>query len=92
MVLEWSRQYDTIIMDSAPLLSVSDTMPVASWVDVVIVVVRVGLTPLKAIQRSRAVLRRAGARVAGFLLNDFTDQIGEHGYGYYGKGDNGYYN
>ena len=95
LVEGWSREYDTVILDSAPVLAVSDTTPVASWVDLVIVVVRAGVTPVKAVQRLRTILQRARVRVAGILFNDVTDLSTEYGYGYryYGKGDeNGYYN
>ena len=90
MIRGWTREYDVVILDSAPILSVSDTVPLASWADSVVLVVRAGVTPLKALQRTRAVLAQARARVTGVLLNDFSDRIGD--YGYYGKYYDGYYN
>ena len=39
------ERYDTIIFDSAPVLSVSDTVPLATWSDAVVLVVRAGHYP-----------------------------------------------
>jgi len=90
MLTEWATQYDAVILDGAPVLSVSDTVPVASWADTVIVIARAGITPMKALRRTVAILGRARARIAGVLLNDLAVGLGE--YGYYGKYDDGYYN
>jgi polysaccharide biosynthesis transport protein len=90
MLKEWEQQYDTVIFDSAPVLSVSDTVPLASWADAVVLVVRAGVTPLSALQRTKTILRRAHVRIAGVVLNDISNQIGD--YGYYAKYDDGYYN
>jgi polysaccharide biosynthesis transport protein len=90
MLKEWEEQYDTVIFDSAPVLSVSDSVPLASWVDTVVLMVRAGVTPLSALQRTKTVLRRAHVRIAGVVLNDISNQIGD--YGYYAKYDDGYYN
>jgi len=86
---EWERQYDLVIIDTAPILNVSDSVPVASWADAVVIVARAGITPLKALQRTKAILRRANARIAGVVLNDTSKGGGD---GYYGKGYDGYYN
>jgi succinoglycan biosynthesis transport protein ExoP len=90
MIKEWEERYDTVIFDSAPVLSVSDTVPLASWTDAVVLMARAGFTPLSALQRTKTVLTRAHARIAGVVLNDITSQIGD--YGYYAKYDDGYYN
>jgi polysaccharide biosynthesis transport protein len=90
MLHEWVQQYDIVLLDSAPILSVSDTVPAASWADSIILVVRAGVTPLKALQRTKSILKRAHVRISGVLLNDFSERTGE--YGYYGKYDDGYYN
>ncbi len=89
MLREWTQQYDIVLLDSAPILSVSDTVPAASWADSIIIVARAGVTPLKALQRTKAILTRARVRIAGVLLNDFSERLGD--YGYYGN-DDGYYN
>jgi polysaccharide biosynthesis transport protein len=89
LIEEWERQYDLVIIDTAPILNVSDSVPVASWADAVVIVARAGITPLKALQRTKSILRRANARIAGVVLNDTSKGGGD---GYYGKGYDGYYN
>jgi Mrp family chromosome partitioning ATPase len=89
MLNEWEQHYGTVIFDSAPVLGVSDSVPLASWVDAVVLVARAGITPLSALQRTKTLLRRAHARIAGVVLNDISNRIGD--YGYYAKYDDGYY-
>jgi polysaccharide biosynthesis transport protein len=85
----WRQEYDSVILDSAPVLLVSDSLPIANMADTTILIARAGVTPLKALMRSRAILTRAHARIAGVLLNDTTSTGQE--YGYYGKGGYEYY-
>ena len=85
---QWKTEYDIIILDSAPLLIVSDSLPLASYADNTVLIARVGLTPLKGLLRTRAILLRAHARVAGVLLNDVSQSGADSGYY---EGDYGYY-
>ncbi len=87
---QWEKEYDNVLVDSAPLLTVSDSLPLASWVDSVILVARAGKTPVKALVRVKAILKRAHARIAGVLLNDISHAGKDTGY--YGKGGYDYYN
>jgi capsular exopolysaccharide synthesis family protein len=89
LIKQWENEYDNLIFDSAPILSVSDTLPLVSWMDSVLLVVKSGFTPLKALMRSKALLNRAHARITGVLLNDVSDENEESGY--YGKGGYEYY-
>lgn len=82
-------EFDNIIIDSAPILTVSDTLPLATWTDTVVLVARAGSTPMKALNRTKALLKRAHAKIAGVLLNDISGVGGDSGY--YGKGGYDYY-
>jgi Mrp family chromosome partitioning ATPase len=75
-------------MDSAPLLVVSDSLPLANLADSVILVTRYNVTPVGALKRIREVLRHTNAHVAGAVINDMLISST----GYYGGYDNGYYN
>jgi succinoglycan biosynthesis transport protein ExoP len=88
-VEEWRKEYDYIVFDSAPLMVVSDTLPVAKLMDAVVLVTRFDKTPMRAAQRSLAMLRRVRARVAGVVINDVPATGMEYG-SYYGYGT-GYY-
>jgi protein-tyrosine kinase len=59
--------YDWIIIDSPPVLSLSDTILLAPLCDTVVLVVRAGSTPIKLIQDS---INRVGRdRICGIILN-----------------------
>jgi capsular exopolysaccharide synthesis family protein len=93
----WRKEYDFILLDSAPLLVVSDTLPVTKHVDAVMLITRFDATPVRAAQRAVYLLRRARAKLAGVVINDVPMNGLEYGsyygygYGYYSddqKGDN----
>ena len=68
----WRAEYDYVIFDCAPVLGISDSIPLASWSDSVLLVAHFGTTPIKAMQRARDVLLRANARIPGCILNGAT--------------------
>jgi capsular exopolysaccharide synthesis family protein len=90
LIERWEAEYDYIIIDSAPVLSVSDSVSIASWADAVLVVARYGVTPLPALIRAKNILSRANARIHGIILNGAAETSEE--YYYYGKNAEGYYN
>jgi len=67
---EWVRRFDRIVMDSAPLLAVSDTQSLAVRCDAVVLVARAGVTRKRALIRARDLLWRVNAPVAGVVVND----------------------
>ena len=77
--------YDLVLIDSAPLLTVSDAIPLMSEVDGVLIVTRLGLTTRDAARRVVELLDRVpGARVVGIVANDLRRGIGGPDYAYYG--------
>ncbi|HEY0796068.1 MAG TPA: polysaccharide biosynthesis tyrosine autokinase [Acidisarcina sp.] len=88
-VEQWRRDYDYVIIDSAPILPVADSLYLPSIIDAVVLVVRAGLTRKKALQRTRMLLMRVHARIAGIVVNDIDLRIenfytysGRYGYNY----------
>lgn len=67
---QWHSQYDRIILDSSPVLAVSDALSIAQQADGVLILVRAGLTRKRAVQKTRELLHRANARVIGIVVND----------------------
>jgi len=61
-------RYDVIILDSAPVLPVSDTRVLASVADSVLMVVRWGRTPTPIVRNAIDQLRAHGASIAGVVL------------------------
>jgi capsular exopolysaccharide synthesis family protein len=78
--------YTHIVMDSPPLLSVTDSVVLARDADAVIMIVRHGKSSKHAMRRARDLLVRSGAPVTGIVLNAVDLNSPEYYayYGYYG--------
>ena len=78
-------EFDMIVIDSPPVLAVTDASVLSSLVDGTVVVVRVGKTARDAVRRGVAQLRVVNGRVLGAVLNDVDFRSGVYygGYGYY---------
>ncbi len=78
--------YTHIVMDSPPLLSVTDSVMLSQQADAVVMIVRHGKSTKHAMQRARDLLIRAGAPVTGIVLNAVDMNSPEYYayYGYYG--------
>jgi succinoglycan biosynthesis transport protein ExoP len=84
-VAQLGEKFDRVIFDSAPVNAVSDTLNIAPHVHKTILVVRAGKTPRKAANRALMLLRKSGAKVAGFVLNRLpTGRTAGYYYYYYG--------
>ncbi len=69
-VFVWVReQYDFVIVDSPPLLLVTDPAITTSYVDAVLLVLRVRRRVKPNAIEAMAMLRNAGARVVGVVVN-----------------------
>jgi capsular exopolysaccharide synthesis family protein len=81
---------DFVILDTAPILAVSDALPLATMVDGVIVVADAEATTRSALTHVREQLEQVGANIIGGIYNNF-DPSKAKGYGaYYGYGSKGY--
>ena len=86
----WCQEYDRIVLDTAPLLSVSDSQAVAVFADTVVLVTRAKMTRRRALIRARDLLFRISAPIAGIVVNDvdvrlenfYTNRYGMYGYRY----------
>jgi polysaccharide biosynthesis transport protein len=67
---QWRANYDRIILDSSPVLAISDALSLATQSDIVMVLVRSGVTRKKALLRTRELLRRSGVHISGAVVND----------------------
>ncbi len=77
------KQYDYIVIDSPPILSVTDGIILSRFSDAVVLVVRHGRGNRNVMRRSRDLLLRAGAPTAGLVLNAVDLNSAEY-YQYYG--------
>lgn len=88
----WRNEFDHIIIDSPPCLSVTDAVVLSVDADRVILVARAGQTPKAALRRASELLTQVNAVVMGIVLNAFNMRSGDDYYYYYGsKYANHYY-
>jgi polysaccharide biosynthesis transport protein len=86
----WTQEFDRIVLDTAPVLAVSDTQAMAVLSDTVILVARAGMTRKRALIRARDLLLRINSTIAGVVVNDvdmrletfYTYRYGMYGYRY----------
>jgi polysaccharide biosynthesis transport protein len=93
ILAELREQYDHIIVDTPPTLSVTDAVVMSTRADAVVLVIRSGQTTKQALRRARDLLLQVNARVAGVLLNavDLTSPDYYYYYEYQGKYGHRYY-
>jgi capsular exopolysaccharide synthesis family protein len=78
------RDADIVIIDTPPMMAVSDAIGLAALADAVLVVCRIGRTTRTAAERTRAILDRVGAPALGVVLTAVPQRGGSY-YGYYNK-------
>ena len=81
------HSFDYIILDSAPMLPVSDSHALAARADAVILIARAAVTRKKAILRVKQLLVRAHSKLIGIVVNDVDLRVETYylyggGYGY----------
>ena len=92
--LDLLRDYFTyIVVDSPPIISVTDALIVAGQVDGVLLVVHGGKTPRDAVRRASEQLHNVGARILGGMINNVDVRKSEYSYyyRYYYYSYEGYY-
>ncbi|MGI9627351.1 MAG: polysaccharide biosynthesis tyrosine autokinase, partial [Longimicrobiales bacterium] len=80
MLGKLENDYDRVIVDSPPVLAVTDAAGTAAYVDGVLLVVRSGRTEDRAAERATEQLNRLGVRVLGLALNDIQPRVHEENY------------
>jgi capsular exopolysaccharide synthesis family protein len=89
----WRQEFDQIVIDTPPVLAVTDAVILSSMADAVIVVARSGVTGHQSLCRARDLLRKVHAKIAGVVVNDLgLNSVGYADYyGHYGSHYNNYY-
>lgn len=90
--LEYLReQFEFVIVDTPPLLAVSDPSAVAAQVDTVILTFRITKQIRPLARRARDILLETGADILGVVVNGIGPKDSQYGPGYgYGYGGKGY--
>ncbi len=86
-----SEKYDHILIDSPPLINVTDPVILSTMVDGTILVVQAGRSTRDVVRRARQELNSVGAKVFGVVLNNldikregydsYLSTYGNYGYG-----------
>ena len=90
-LVTWMKtSFDRIVIDSAPVNVVSDTLNIVQWATIVCLVVRCSATPRKVVRRAIELLQRTGVKPYGLVLNRTPkwNGIGYH-YDYAGRSNYG---
>ena len=87
---EAKARFDVILLDSPPLLAVTDAAVLATMVDGVVLVIRTQRTKREAVRRALGHLRSVRGRLLGAVLNDVDLRSGAY-YGSYGHYYYSYY-
>ncbi len=84
LMTELSGRCELLIIDSAPIFTVSDSLPLVPSVSGVVFVARVGRTSREALARLRFVVDSAGGRALGVVATGAKTGglYAAHGYGY----------
>jgi capsular exopolysaccharide synthesis family protein len=77
------KLYTHVVIDSPPILSVTDSILLARKANAVALVIRHGKSSKHVVRRARDLLLRAGAPITGIVLNAVDLNAPEY-YGYYG--------
>jgi succinoglycan biosynthesis transport protein ExoP len=87
---EWKKAFDYVVVDSPPVLDVTDPLILAQYADMTLLVSRCGLTTRKAIERAHHVLTSVPDTRISVILNDadrgsasYADYFGYSGSTYY---------
>jgi polysaccharide biosynthesis transport protein len=94
LVKQWREEFDFVIIDSPPVLAVSDPLVLSQYADTTVLVVCYNQTTKQSLVRTRDLLLRTNARVCGVVMNRMNLNSPDHfyAYGYYGNQQKGYYN
>lgn len=85
LIRQLARDYDYVLIDTPPILPVTDASIVGRLATATFLVLKAGDHPMRAISESCHRLQQAGITVRGVIFNQVGRKVGERGYGMLGK-------
>lgn len=79
-----SKDYDIVLIDTPPIMAVTDAAIVGRQCGVTMIVTRYGLNPIKELQATKQRFEQNGITVKGVVLNAVERRASGYGYGYGG--------
>jgi len=82
LLKQLSQEYDHIIIDTTPVLAVTDAIIISQYAGVNLLVARYAKSQMKELELSLSRFEQANVKVNGFILNDIQRAGYGYGYGY----------
>lgn len=82
LLAELRRQFDFVILDSPPTITVADSMILAAHADGVILVAHGGVTTRESLRHTRKMIGNTSARIIGVVLNNVDVRSADYRYYY----------
>ena len=79
---EAAEEYDFIILDTPPVIAVTDAQILSTKVEGVLMVINSSVSPIEACKKAQNLLKAVNANVIGVVLNKVKKKKGSY-YGYY---------
>ena len=79
---QMSEKFDHVIIDTPPVLAVTDGIIISQYTGVNLVIARYAKTQMKELELTLNRFEQAGVKVNGFILNDIQRSSAAYGYGY----------
>lgn len=85
---EAREEYDVILIDTSPIIAVTDPVVLGAWVDAIFLVFEIGRTTMDAAARAINILETVHLKPKGIIINNIKPEDRRaYGYGYgYGYG------
>lgn len=80
---EMKKEFDIIIIDSAPILSAADSVEIAPLTNGVVMVIKAASTPAPSVKNAIDQVSDVGAKVIGCILNNVDLEKEDYYYSYY---------
>ncbi|WP_288422017.1 polysaccharide biosynthesis tyrosine autokinase [uncultured Acinetobacter sp.] len=74
--------YDHVLIDTPPVLAVTDSIIISQYAGVNLIIARHNKTQMKELELTVSRFEQAGVKVNGFILNDIQKSSGGYGYNY----------
>lgn len=85
LLREATAQYDIVLLDTPPVLAVTDAQILANECDGTVLVVSSGQTEIEAAKKAKEMLTSSTTPLLGVVLNNKKAKHAQHYYYYYGK-------
>jgi capsular exopolysaccharide synthesis family protein len=83
LLVKFKWEYDRVVIDTPPVLTVADAGAIAAMVDGILLVVEAGVTRRESLAEAKQTLEQLGGRVMGVVLNKLNSTAAGAHYNYY---------